>query len=991
MGYNLGIDLGTTFVAAAVARPGQVEMVTLGDSSVVIPAAVYLRDDGELVAGNVANRRAVSNPDRVVREFKRRLGDPTPVMLAGKPYSITTLLAVLLRDLVDKTAELEGERPGSVVLTHPANWGPFRRGLFEEVPAQAGLTDVRLVTEPEAAAAHYAASRRLSDNEIVAVYDLGGGTFDATVLAKRADRVDILGIPEGIERLGGVDFDEAVLSYVNVQSGGLLSELDLSDPKVTVAMARLRQDCVQAKEALSMDIETTIPVFLPGRHLEVTLSRSNFEDMIRAPVESTIGVLERTLRSAGLEAGELSSVLLVGGSSRIPLVARMVTEQLGCPTVVDTHPKYAVALGAATLTGQITPRDAGTPAKSPAKPAGRSVGKSAGKSAGAAGAVAAGAAAAGAAAAAAGAGGAAVAASADGAAPKRSGWRLGKRGSSRPADLVPAAAPINADEATTVAAPLPSFGRPRASAPGRSGASGVSGGPVAPVRPGTPGGPAEPGTPAWPGPGGQPGPIGPGPGGNRPVAPTMPAGPGGPAGQGGPAGPVGPGRGGRPAGANGAGAGPAAGSRPAGPAVSPGARPAGPNGFGGAGGPGGPNGRGGAPVGGRGRPDHQPGWSASSPAGWLEPPASRPSRTDRFGKSGRAVLIGALVLVLIGAAVIFWWPASNQPPAAGPNAPAAAGPQQPPANPAAPAVAAALAVPTVLSQIPIGKTPGFVALTPDGRKAYVSNVQAATISVLDTTTNQIAATIPVPAGPPRYVMFTPDGSRAYVSIYNDALTIAALAVVDTASNQIVHVIPMRARPFVGSVTKDGKQVWVPNHDSGTVSVVDTATNTLVREFQVARNPHWVEFSPDGSRAYLANHESNLVSVVDTKTFAVLAQIPVGRSPHSVAVHPTRPLLADCDYDGNSVTFTDTNSNKVIGSVPVGKFPQDATWSADGRVLYAVNDGDNTVSVINPDTRQVTATLPTGGSPTSLAVTPDGRHGYVTNLDSGTLTYLELGK
>ena len=349
MAYNLGVDLGTTFVAAAVAHPTQVEMFTLGDRSVVAPAVVYLRDDGELVTGDAAGRRAVSSPDRVGREFKRRLGDPTPVMLGGEPHAVTGLLGSLLRDVIRKVTETEGVPPERVVLTHPANWGPFRRGLFEEVPNLAGLSDVTLVTEPEAAAAHYAASRALDDGEIVAVYDLGGGTFDATVVRKLADGVETLGTPEGVERLGGVDFDQAVFDFVNFSSDGALDELDQRDPRAFVALARLRQDCVLAKEALSADTETLLPVFLPEKQFDVRITRAEFENLVRAQIESTISGLARALRSAEVTAADLSAVLLVGGSSRIPLVAEMVSEELGRPILVDTHPKYAVALGAATV------------------------------------------------------------------------------------------------------------------------------------------------------------------------------------------------------------------------------------------------------------------------------------------------------------------------------------------------------------------------------------------------------------------------------------------------------------------------------------------------------------------------------------------------------------------------------------------------------------------------------------------------------------------
>ena len=328
-------------------------MFTLGDRTVVTPAVVYARDDGSLVTGEAANRRAVSSPERVGREFKRRLGDPTPVMLGGAPHAVTSLLAALLNDTVAKVTETEGGPPANVVLTHPANWGPYRRELFEEVPQLAGVPQARMITEPEAAAAHYAAARHLADGDTVAVYDLGGGTFDATVLRKRAVGIDILGTPEGIERLGGVDFDDAILAHINFSSGGALSELDLSNPQTAIALARLRQDCIAAKEALSVDTEAAIPVFLPNRHFDIRLTRGEFEDMIRAQIESTIGALTRTLRSAQVEPADLNAVLLVGGSSRIPLVAQMITAALNRPTLVDAHPKYAVALGAATLAAEL--------------------------------------------------------------------------------------------------------------------------------------------------------------------------------------------------------------------------------------------------------------------------------------------------------------------------------------------------------------------------------------------------------------------------------------------------------------------------------------------------------------------------------------------------------------------------------------------------------------------------------------------------------------
>jgi molecular chaperone DnaK (HSP70) len=324
-------------------------MFALGDGSLVAPAAVYVRGDGRIVTGEAAARRAVSHPDRVARETKRNLGNPTPIMLGGAPYAVTDLLGALLQDVLARVTDQQGAKPEVVVLTHPANWGPFRRDLFEDLARSAGVSDPLYTTEPEAAAAYYAYTRQLGEGEVLAVYDLGGGTFDATVLQRTGEHFDILGTPEGIERLGGADFDEAIFAHVNYLAGGLLGELDLSDGRTAVALARLRQDCILAKESLSVDVEASIPVFLPNRHFEVTLTRGELEGMIRAPIESTIGTLDRVLQAAQVDRTTLAAVLLVGGSSRIPLVAQMVSEAFGRPTVVGSHPKHAVALGAALL------------------------------------------------------------------------------------------------------------------------------------------------------------------------------------------------------------------------------------------------------------------------------------------------------------------------------------------------------------------------------------------------------------------------------------------------------------------------------------------------------------------------------------------------------------------------------------------------------------------------------------------------------------------
>jgi YVTN family beta-propeller protein len=843
VGYSLGVDLGTTFVAAAIASATRVEMFTLGDRSVVMPASVYLREDGTLVTGEAATLRAVSSPDRVSREFKRRLGNPTPVMLGGQSFAVPVLLGTLLRDVLRKVVETEGAPPERVVLTHPANWGPFRRALFEEVPQHAGLENPPTVTEPEAAAAHYAASRLLAEGQTVAVYDLGGGTFDATVLRKRAEGVEILGTPEGIERLGGVDFDEAIWSFVDHRADGALSELDLRDPQTAVAMARLRQDCVLAKEALSVDTETVIPVFLPGRHFDVRITRVEFEDLVRAQIESTIGALSRTLSSAGISPGELSAVLLIGGSSRIPLIARMVSAELGRPIVVDTHPKYAVALGAATLADE---------AATTARPRANTV-----------------------------VGTRAAASSANSLARGIPSQRVTHR---EPTTVPPGRAPETAMTPAPAVTPRPATSVPPGRIPPRPNNGHAGSGYAAPW----------PRTPVS----------------STPVSPTLV-----------PSKSI------------------EATYRP--PPISPTSPPP----------------------------------SDASPL-----PAPDGVGRGRWLVVAAGVVVGILAIVVAAVVGYGWSGLGTQSP--GPtsaesaaSAPEAIGPEVP--------------IPALGPTIQVDKTPTFVAVSPDGRQAYVANRDAQLVTVVDTAVNQVTATIPIPEGPPQFLVFAPDGRRLYVTVYNDQKTIHAINVIDTGSNTVIATIQQPARPYLPAVSPDGKRLFVPNHDIAAVSVIDTSTNSVISQIKVAPNPHTVVFSPDGRRAYTANHESDVVSVIDVATLKVLATVPVGKSPHSVAVHPRLPLAASVNYDDGTVSMIDTSTIKVTTTIQVGRNPRDIRWAPDGRFAYVVNEGSNNVSVIDARTNKVTATIPTGAGPTSVAVQPSAKHAYVSNLNSGTLTVLEL--
>ncbi|MFK7916638.1 MAG: Hsp70 family protein [Ilumatobacter sp.] len=349
MGYQVGIDLGTTFTAAAVHRDGRSQIFGLGTQTAAMPSVVLLREDATELTGEAAVRRALNEPERVAREFKRRLGDSTPIIVGGAPYSAEQLMARLLTRTITDIAQREGGAPDRVAVTHPANWGPYKIDLLNQAIRIAGVPEDRvdLLTEPEAAAISYANQERVDPGQIVAVYDLGGGTFDAAVLRRTEDGFEIMGRPEGIERMGGIDFDAAVFAHVNRALEGKLQELDPEDPMVMSGVARLREECVDAKIALSSDTDATIAVLLPNLQTDVRITRNEFESLIRPSLSDSIAAMHRALQSAGITAADVAKVLLVGGSSRIPLISQMVSSELGRPVAVDADPKHAIALGAA--------------------------------------------------------------------------------------------------------------------------------------------------------------------------------------------------------------------------------------------------------------------------------------------------------------------------------------------------------------------------------------------------------------------------------------------------------------------------------------------------------------------------------------------------------------------------------------------------------------------------------------------------------------------
>lgn len=349
MAYGLGIDVGTTFTGAALAYETHMEMLPLGATALVAPSVVFASRDGRLLTGEAAARLAESEPGRAVHEFKRRLGDPTPIVLGDRQYSPTQLIAAVVRDVVARAREVTGEQPGAVVLTCPAIWGPYRLEQFTEVPALSGLTDCRVITEPEAAAAFYLSGHSLAANELAVVYDFGGGTFDTAVVRAVGDDIELVGNAEGVDGTGGADLDEVVLAMVDEQLDGAVSRL-LRDPsRHGAVLARLRADAVRAKEALSSEPVVTMPFFLADGPHEVRLRRTEFELRVGPILDPTIEAVWRALVSAGVDPAQLHAILLSGGSSRVPLVARRLEEEFARPVRTFGHPKHVVALGAAAL------------------------------------------------------------------------------------------------------------------------------------------------------------------------------------------------------------------------------------------------------------------------------------------------------------------------------------------------------------------------------------------------------------------------------------------------------------------------------------------------------------------------------------------------------------------------------------------------------------------------------------------------------------------
>ena len=347
MGKIIGIDLGTTNSCVAVMEGGEATVIANAEGARTTPSVVAFAKDGERMVGQVAKRQAVTNPDRTISSIKREMGSDYKVKVDSKNYTPQEISAMVLQKLKADAEAYLGATVTEAVITVPAYFTDAQRQATKDAGRIAGLDVKRIINEPTAAALAYGLDKE-NDQKIM-VYDLGGGTFDVSVLEIGDGVIEVLATA-GNNRLGGDDFDECITKYL-VEEFKKAEGIDLSGDKV--AMQRLREAAEKAKIELSG--VTSSNINLPyitadangPKHLDMTLSRAKFNELTNHLVEKTVGPVKQALSDAGLRADEISKVLLVGGSTRIPAVQEEVKKLTGKEGFKGINPDECVALGAA--------------------------------------------------------------------------------------------------------------------------------------------------------------------------------------------------------------------------------------------------------------------------------------------------------------------------------------------------------------------------------------------------------------------------------------------------------------------------------------------------------------------------------------------------------------------------------------------------------------------------------------------------------------------
>ena len=351
MAKTIGIDLGTTNSCVAVIEGGEPVVIANAEGARTTPSVVAFSKDGERMVGQVAKRQAITNPDRTVASIKREMGTAHKVIIDGKSYTPQEISAMILQKLKSDAEAYLGETVTQAVITVPAYFTDAQRQATKDAGKIAGLDVKRIINEPTAAALSYGVDKE--KDQKVMVYDLGGGTFDVSII-EMGDGVQEVLATAGNNRLGGDDFDKRIIDWM-VASFKTETGIDLSQDKV--AMQRLKEAAEKSKIELSG--VTTSNINLPfitadqtgPKHLDLTLTRAKFDELTSDLVEATMGPVRSALQDSGLQISQIDKVLMVGGSSRIPAVQDAVKKLIGKEPFKGINPDECVAIGAAIQAG----------------------------------------------------------------------------------------------------------------------------------------------------------------------------------------------------------------------------------------------------------------------------------------------------------------------------------------------------------------------------------------------------------------------------------------------------------------------------------------------------------------------------------------------------------------------------------------------------------------------------------------------------------------
>ena len=351
MAKIIGIDLGTTNSCVSVIEGGEPVVIANAEGARTTPSVVAFSKDGERMVGNVAKRQAITNPEKTISSIKRHMGSDYKVNIDGKAYTPQEISAIILQKLKADAESYLGDKVTEAVITVPAYFTDAQRQATKDAGKIAGLEVKRIINEPTAAALAFGIDKE--DDQKVMVYDLGGGTFDVSII-EMGDGVQEVLATAGNNRLGGDDFDKKVMDWI-VAEFKKSNGIDLSGDKM--AMQRVKEAAEKAKIDLSG--MTTAQISLPfitadatgPKHLELTLSRAQFNQMTADLVEATMGPVRQAMRDSGLSMNEIDKILLVGGSTRIPAVQEAIQKFSGKEPFKGINPDECVAMGAALQGG----------------------------------------------------------------------------------------------------------------------------------------------------------------------------------------------------------------------------------------------------------------------------------------------------------------------------------------------------------------------------------------------------------------------------------------------------------------------------------------------------------------------------------------------------------------------------------------------------------------------------------------------------------------